>query len=49
MDYEDVKASQASPTGTHAMFQLQEMSGVIRMWMPVPTMPSRSTGSSASP
>jgi hypothetical protein len=38
---------QVSPAGSPAMFQLQEMVGVMRIYVPGPTIPSRSTGCSA--
>ena len=40
---------QASPTFSPSMFQLQEMVGVMRMYEPGPTIPTRSTGGSAMP
>lgn len=40
---------QVSPTGSPAMFQLQEIRGVIRAYGPGPTRPVRSTGSAATP
>src|SRR5262245_42025935 len=38
-----------SPAGLPARFQLQDTRGVIRLYRPGPTMPTSSTGGSASP
>ncbi len=40
---------QLSPAGSPAMFQLHDTVGVMGTKMPGPTMPTRSTGSPASP